>query len=171
MRILAEQKGVTLIEAMVSMLLLSIGIVAVAAMQTRAVGASGAAFERTGANGVALTVVETLKALPFDDANLVATTAPPPALLPLISDATARTYTAAGFPELQSLLTVPAGAAAGTVVDNSGLTYQLSWAVQDTFLPTGENPYKTVRVFMTWASPVGQNRLIVTAIKYRNISL
>lgn len=163
MGIIANQKGVSLIEAMIAMVLLSIGIVAVAAMQTRAIGASGAAFERTGANGVALSVLETLKALPFDDANLVAT--------PSLTSVGARTYTEAGFPELNTVLNVPAGAAAGTVVDNSGLTYQLSWAVQDTILPTGENPYKTVRVFMTWASPVGQNRLVMTAVKYRNITL
>ena len=163
MRLVANQKGVTLIEAMVAMVLLSIGIVAVAAMQTRAIGASGAAFERTGANGVALSVLETLKALPFDDANLVAT--------PSLTSVGARTYTAAGLPELQTVLDVPAGAAAGTVVDNSGLTYQLSWAVQDTILPTGENPCKTVRVFMTWASPFGQNRLVMTSVKYRNITL
>lgn len=163
MGIIANQKGVSLIEAMIAMLLLSIGIVAVAAMQTRAIGASGAAFERTGANGVAVSVLETLKALPFDDANLVET--------PSLTSVGARTYTEAGFPELNTVLNVPAGAAAGTVVDNSGLTYQLSWAVQDTILPTGENPYKTVRVFMTWASPVGQNRLVMTAVKYRNITL
>ncbi len=163
MGIIANQKGVTLIEAMVAMVLLSIGIVAVAAMQTRAIGASGAAFERTGANGVALSVLETLKALPFDDANLVAT--------PSLTSVGAWTYTEAGLPELQTVLDVPAGAAAGTVVDNSGLTYQLSWAVQDTILATGENPYKTVRVFMTWASPFGQNRLVMTAVKYRNITL
>lgn len=164
MRIVANQKGVTLIEAMVAMVLLSIGIVAVAAMQTRAIGASGAAFERTGANGVSLSVLETLKALPFDDANLVSTGS-------LNNDGLARTFTAGGLPELQTLLAVPAGAAAGTVVDNSGLTYQLSWAVQDTILPTGENPCKTVRVFMNWASPFGQNRLVMTAVKYRNITL
>lgn len=163
MGIIANQKGVTLIEAMVAMVLLSIGIVAVAAMQTRAIGASGAAFERTGANGVALSVLETLKALPFDDASLVAT--------PSLTSVGARTYTEAGLPELKTVLDVPAGAAAGTVVDNSGLTYQLSWAVQDTILATGENPYKTVRVFMTWASPFGQNRLVMTAVKYRNITL
>lgn len=163
MGIIANQKGVTLIEAMVALVLLSIGIVAVAAMQTRAIGSSGAAFERTGANGVALSVLETLKALPFDDANLVAT--------PSLTSVGARTYTEAGLPELQTVLDVPAGAAAGTVVDNSGLTYQLSWAVQDTILATGENPYKTVRVFMTWASPFGQNRLVMTAVKYRNITL
>lgn len=164
MRIIADQKGVTLIEAMIAMLLLSIGIIAVAAMQTRAIGASGAAFERTGANGVALSVLETLKSLPFDDANLVATGS-------LTNDASARKYTVAGFPALNPVLQVPAGAVAGTVVDKSGLTYQLSWAVQDTILATGENPYKTIRVFMTWTTPVGQNRLVMTAVKYRNISL
>lgn len=164
MGIIADQKGVTLIEAMIAMVILSIGILAVAAMQSRAIGASGAAFERTGANSVALSVMETLKALPFDDPNLVET-------LSLNNDDKARTFTAAGFPELQDLLQVPAGAVAGTVMDRSGLTYQLSWAVQDTILATGETPYKTVRVFMNWASPVGQNRLVMTAVKYRNITL
>lgn len=164
MRIIAGQKGFTIIEAMVAIVILSVGILAVAAMQARAIGASGAAFERTGANGVALSVLETLKSLPFDNANLVATGS-------LDNNALAKTYTATGFPELKPLLTVPAGAAAGTVMDKSGLTYQLTWAVQDTILATGENPCKTVRVFMTWASPVGQNRLVMTAVKYRNISL
>lgn len=164
MRIISDQKGVTLIEAMIAMLLLSIGIIAVAAMQTKAISASGAAFERTGANGVALTVLESLKALPFDDANLVATPT-------LNNDAGARKYTEAGFPALKPVLKMPAGAVAGTVVDNSGLTYQLSWAVQDAAFAVAENPYKTIRVFMTWTTPVGQNRLVMTAVKYRNISL
>jgi hypothetical protein len=70
---------------------------------------------------------------------------------------------------------MPAGAVAGTVVDHSGITYQLSWAVQDNPVdpadPGGDRTGKTIRVFMIWNSPMGQNRLETTTVKYNNIDL
>ena len=163
---LKNQKGSTLIEAMIAIFILSIGILAAMGMQVRAIGASSSALNRTDATNVALSLLETLKELPFDNTNLVQTIASPGALA---QDANDRTFTAAGFPQMQ-LLVLPGGAA-GSVIDRSGITYQLSWDVQNRLLPTGEILNKTIRVFMTWNSLLGQNRLEMTTVKYNNISL
>ncbi|MFH1217458.1 MAG: prepilin-type N-terminal cleavage/methylation domain-containing protein [Pseudomonadota bacterium] len=164
--ILKNQKGVTLIEAMVAILVLTIGVISAMGMQVRAIGASSSAVNRTSANNVVFSLLETLRQLPFDDPNLVETVASPNAL---VNDANDRVFVAGGFPEMQSL--IQAGAVAGTIVDRSGIIYQLSWDVQDRILATGETLNKTIRVFMIWNSPMGQNRLEMTTIKYNNISL
>lgn len=173
--LLKNQKGVTLIEAMVAIAILTIGIMAAMGMQIRAIGAGSTALNRTDANNVALALMETLKDLPFDDANLDFTgnggVAPGD-----LTQATARTFTTvANFPRMGTFVQMPAGSAAGTVVDHSGITYQLSWAVQDNPVdpadPTGDRMGKTIRVFMIWNSPMGQNRLEMTTVKYNNIKL
>jgi type IV pilus assembly protein PilV len=165
--LLKSQKGSTLIEAMIAVAILTIGILAAMGMQVRAIGASSTALNRTDANNMAIVLLETLKELPFNDANLTETVASPN---PLVNDATTMQYTAAAFPRMVPFIaSVPA---AGTIVDRAGVTYNLSWAVQDNVLATGETPGKTIRVFMTWNSPLGgQNRLEMTTLKYNNGSL
>lgn len=171
--LLKNQKGVTLIEAMVAIAILSIGIMAAMGMQIRAIGAGSTAMNRTDANNVALALMETLKDLPFDDANLDFTGNGGVAPGDLVQ-ATARTFTTvANFPRMSPFVaSVPV---AGSIVDRSGITYQLSWAVQDNPVdpadPAGDRTGKTIRVFMTWNSPMGQNRLEMTTIKYNNIDL
>jgi len=161
-----NHKGSTIIEAMIAIMILSIGILAAMGMQIQAIGASSSALNRTDATNVALSLLETLKELPFDNTNLVQTIASPNALA---RDANDRTFTVAGFPQMQLL--VQPGGAAGSIIDRSGITYQLSWDVQNRLLPTGEILNKTIRVFMTWNSLLGQNRLEMTTVKYNNISL
>jgi len=173
--LLKNQKGVTLIEAMIAIAILTIGIMAAMGMQIRAIGAGSTALNRTDANNVALTLMETLKDLPFDDANLNFTPTGGAAPGDLVQ-ATARTFTTvANFPRMGAFVQMPAGAVPGTVVDHSGITYQLSWAVRDNPVdpadPTGDRTGKTIRVFMTWNSPMGQNRLEMTTVKYNNIDL
>jgi type IV pilus assembly protein PilV len=159
---LNNQKGMTLIEAMIAIAILTIGIMAAMGMQIRAIGASSTALYRTDANNIGISLLETLKELPFDDDNLDFTGVNPGNLLP----ATARTFTTAGnFPRMAPFVASVPGA--GTIVDRSGITYNLSWAVQENANP----PSKTVRVFMTWNSLMGQNRLEMTTVKYNNISL
>jgi len=150
-----------LIEAMIALAILTIGIMAVMGMQVRAIGASSSALYRTGANNIAISLLETLKALPFDDANLAETVARPNAL---VNDGTARRYTAATFPRMAPY--IAAVPAAGIIVDRSGITYNLSWAVQDGVVST-----KIITVFMTWNSAMGQNRVEMTTTKFRNIKL
>ena len=73
----SNQKGLTLIEAMITLVLLSVGMLGVAGMLTFAINGSTASYDRTSGNGVAMSVLESLKSLPFTDANLVLTGAPP----------------------------------------------------------------------------------------------
>lgn len=169
-----NQNGATLIEAMIAIFILTIGIVAAMTMQIRAIGSSSSAINRTDANNVAMALLETIKGLDFNDPNLAATStsvydiagASP------VFDGNERTFNVAAFPTMQPLLQVPAGAAAGTIIDRSGVTYQLSWDIHDKTLPGGGPTLeKVIRVYMTWNSLMGQNRLDMTTMKYRNISL
>ena len=184
-----NQRGATLIEAMIAIAILTIGILTVMVMQVSAINHSSSAMNRSEANGVAMALLETLKELPFDDANL--DEAPPtlPANTPtvtvaeleavttraqlqaLIDGGKVHTFTAAGLPAMQPFVQVPAAAAAGTVVDRAGISYQLAWAVQDHVIAGGVTLDKTIWLFMHWNSPAGQNRLRMTTLKYSNVSL
>ncbi|MBV5327233.1 MAG: prepilin-type N-terminal cleavage/methylation domain-containing protein [Chlorobium sp.] len=156
--LLKNQKGMTLIEAMIAIAILTIGIMAAMGMQVRAIGASSTALYRTDANNIAISLLETLKELPFDDANLADTVASPNAL-----------YVAANFPRMAPFIaSVPA---AGSIVDRSGITYNLSWTVQDRAVSATNTPSKIISVFMTWNSTMGQNRVEMTTTKYKNIKL
>ncbi|OKY76721.1 MAG: hypothetical protein BM485_01220 [Desulfobulbaceae bacterium DB1] len=175
-----NQKGVTLVETMVAIAVLTIGVLAALGMQIQTVGSSSSAMNRTGANSVALSLLENLKSLSFDDPNLVQTTATAVELdnirtsgeLQLLIDAAkVRTFTAAQFPEMQFLIQMPPGGVAGDIVDRSDIFYHLAWDVKDRTLATGEMLNKTIRVFMIWDSPMGPAKLEMTTIKYNNISL
>lgn len=162
----SNQKGLTLIEAMVTLVLLSVGMLGVAGMLTLAINGSTASYDRTSGNGVAMSVLESLKSLPFTDANLALTGAPPGVLA---NDANARTFAVANFPAAAGTdgfaPELRAGPAAGQVIDNSGRTFQLAWAVQDNFVG-GTLANKIIRIYMTWNTPLGVNRLEMTTVKY-----
>jgi hypothetical protein len=72
---------------------------------------------------------------------------------------------------MESLVQVPAGAVAGTIIDKAGITYQMAWAVVDQNLATGQTLYKTLWVFLYWNSMMGHNRLQTTTVKYNNVQL
>ncbi len=162
---LFAQRGSTLIEAMVAMAILTIGILAVMAMQVNAIGASSSAMNRTEANNVALSLLETLKQLPMNDPILAPTGAAPGSL----DAAGARVFTAASLTDakLDKLLSIPAAAAPGTVMDNAGLVYRLSWAVREG-ASDQKTLNKTIRVFMDWNTVAGRNRLEMTTTTYSN---
>ena len=175
-----DQRGATLVEAMIAIAILTIGILAVMVMQVSAINFSSSAMNRSEANSVALALLETLKELPFDNANLNQSTATlvelsgvetDQQLQALIDANKVHTLIAANLPKMQPFVQTPAGAAAGTVVDRAGISYQLAWAVQNHVLATGENLDKTIWVFMHWRSPAGQNRLRMTTLKYSNVPL
>ena len=167
-KIIHNQKGSTLIEAMIAIVVLTIGIFAAMSMQTRAIDASSSSLKRSNANTLAVALLETLKGLDFDDPNLAETTASPGAL---VRDNNEKTFTAASFSEMKSIIKQPAEAAAGTIVDPSGITYQLSWDVQNNTLPSGETLDKRIRIYINWNSLLGPNHLEMTTVKYNNISL
>ena len=175
-----NQRGATLIEAMVAIAILTIGILTVMVMQASAINHSSSAMNRSEANGVALALLETLKELPFDDPNLAATTATLAELEAinsyaglgaLIAAGKVHTFTAAGLPAMQPFLEVRPGAAAGDVVDRAQIGYRLAWAVQDHVLASGETLDKTIWVFMNWQTTARERGLQMTTLKYSNVPL
>lgn len=180
-----DEKGFTLIEAMVAMVVLAIGILGVVIMQTRAVNANASAFSRTSGTGVAISVLETLKEMPFDDANLQQTHAAanllPNTAAAAMADAQVRRLDAARLATLPPMLrnvyriggTVanPVLTAIGAGASAGSQTYQVAWAVFDNVLPGGEIPSKTIRVYQIWTTAMGGGTSIMTTVKYNNIAL
>lgn len=173
---LKNKGGFTLIEVMITMLVLSIGILAMTMMQIKATHGSSSAYSRSRANSIALTFLEELKRLPFDDANLTGSAganldagiapaggAPTPA-------SAAHVYTAANFPFLTNMFQT-----SGTdILDTTGKAYQIFWNVDRSPITIGTDtytPFCTIRLFVYWNTPLGRNHAIFTAIKYNNIKV
>ncbi len=169
-----NEKGFTLIEVIIAMGIFSIGILGVMAMQVEAIRGNSDASRRSQANTVALSVIEELKRLPFDDVNLnaganlnagmaVAGGAPTP-------NNADHLYIPAQLPLLSNIYQVN-----GTdLVDSSGTRYQVFWNVDKTPVVIGTDsfiPFCTIRLFMYWDTPLGTNHLEVTAYKYSNIDI
>jgi type IV pilus assembly protein PilV len=72
----AEQAGLTLIEVLVALVVVSIGLLAIAGMQATAVGANRDARMRTEATALAARTLERLRLLPFDHPDLAAGATP-----------------------------------------------------------------------------------------------
>lgn len=173
---LANEKGFTLIEAMVATVVLAIGILGVVAMQTRAVTANASAFSRTTGTGVGISVLEAIKELPSADASLTQTHGTA-ALLPTTVDAAlALAPPAIHRLDAATLLAMPmlnnayriVGTAANPLVTAIGAgasadanTYQICWAVVD----NAASGIKTIRVYQTWASAMGRGTSIITTAK------
>jgi type IV pilus assembly protein PilV len=166
--------GFTLIEVLIAMVVFSIGILGVMTMQIQAIKGNTDASRRSQASTVALSVIEELKRLPFDDVTLtaganlnagiaVAGGAPTP------GNADHR-YLPAQLPLLSNIYQVN-----GTnLVDSSGTSYQIFWNVDKTPVVIGTDsflPFCTIRLFMYWDTPLGTNRLEITTYKYNNITL
>jgi type IV pilus assembly protein PilV len=65
-----KEKGFTLLEVLVAISILSIGLLAVASMQTGSVTGNATAYRQTESLSIAQDRIERLLALPFDDGNL-----------------------------------------------------------------------------------------------------
>ena len=163
-----NQAGATLIEAVIAIMLLTIGILAVMAMQIRAISSSSAAMDQTDADNMATSFLEMLQELPFSDANLQSTGAAQnlscnnPNAIVVSPSSNARLYQAINFnsspqeEQIKTFILQPNGFPAGTVTDSSGHAYTLSWTVQDCSFTSGSSaggtPSKLITVFMSWGS-------------------
>jgi type IV pilus modification protein PilV len=176
-----NEKGFTLVEAMVATMVLAIGILGVIIMQTRAVSANASAFSRTAGTGLGISVLEALHALPSTDASLAPTHGAvnlmPTTVPAALADANIRRLNAATLATLPMLSNVyrVVGTAADplvtTIVGGGGAksaganTYQVCWAVVDNVLPSGQIPSKTIRVYQTWGSALGGGTAVITTVK------
>ena len=169
------QEGFTLIEVMIAICVLTIGIMAVAQMQVRAIHQNSNAFTRSRANAVALSILEELKRLPFDDAalnagggNLNAGMAPPGGVpVPGLAD---HIFNPANLVGLTNSFQVNGN----EIVDGTGQKYQLFYNVIRPVVNIGTEtftPSCTIRLFVYWTTPLGQNFIELTTVKYNNVTL
>lgn len=175
-----NQYGSTLIEAVIAIAILTMGILTVLVMQTQAIRASSSSMNRTEANSVALTIMETIKELDFDDNNLDKTTATTDQLKAvstasqlqsLIDTGKVTTFNATNFKQLAEIISIPTGATNGTVIDKSGVRYTLAWAVLDNISENSKSIGKTLWLMMYWDSLMGTNKVQMTTLKYKNTAL
>lgn len=153
-----NQKGFSLIEAMIAMLILTVGLLALGVLQIGGMKSNANALNRTDGGTFAQTVLDTLRALPVDDDLLTDTVLPGTlngldqgiavggnAPIPANADHTgAELFDANPTPGL------------------NGQTYTVFWNVSDDIPVPGA---KTVRVFVYWTDQrFGQNRAIATTV-------
>lgn len=152
---LNNQKGFSLIEAMIAMMILTIGLLAVGLMQVSAMKGNTNALSRTDGVAFAQSVMDRLRALPMSDALLTDTDGG--------VNLNAGMATGGGDPN-------PAVAdhpptllyGANPITGMNGQSYTIFWNVTDNTPVTGA---KTLRVFVYWTDPkFGLNRAIMTSV-------
>ena len=129
------------------------------------------------ANAVALSFMEELKRLPFDDPNLTNTNGNGLAGLndgsniggetvdPLSAD---HQFVQANFPNFQNIYTLEGG----KIVDKSGRRYQLFWNTDKGPVVAGSPPaFCKISLFVYWRTLMGPQHLCLTSIKYNNIKI
>jgi len=167
-----NNKGFTLVEVMIAIVVLFVGILAMTKMQVLAIKGNNSAFSRTTANAIALTFLEELRRIPFDDDNLTAGNdldagKAPSGGNPVPANAD-HLYNPANFPALSSMYQVNNN----NIVSDSGKEFQLFWNVTTNSIIVGTNthtPFCTIRLFMYWNTMMGMNSLSITTIKFNNI--
>ncbi len=170
-----SKDGFALVEVLIAMVVFAIGVLGIANLQYRAVHQNRVAFDRTRANAVALSVLEELKRLPFDDPNLTGNGELDAGMAPSGGDPTPddadHVFDPDQLPVLGSSLEVDADS---NIIDGTGRRYQLFWNVERPTVTIGTEvftPSCTIRLFMYWDTPLGKNHLETTAVKYNNIDL
>lgn len=167
-----NNKGFTLVEVMITIVVLFIGILAMTMMQVQAIKGNNSAFSRTTANAIALTFLEELRRIPFNDANLTAGTDLDAGKAPSGGNPTPENadhlYNPANFPALSSMYATNNN----NIVDDSGKEFLLFWNVTTTSIVVGTKtytPFCTIRLFMYWNTMMGMNSLSITTIRFNDV--
>ena len=167
----SQEKGFTLIETIIAILIFSIGILVVVKMQTHAIVGNSDAAWRSSANSIAMSFFEELRGVSFNDALLKDSNADGIAGL----DAGRATFGTPASPSSADQFNGTIGLAYqldnGNLVDAIGRQYQVFWNVADNTMPSGEVASKVIRLFVYWQSQMGSRSVIMTTVKYNNVSL
>jgi type IV pilus assembly protein PilV len=135
-----KQDGFSLLEVLIALVILAIGLLAVAQMQITAIKSNAYGSGMTSASSLASNTIERLMALPFTDPALLPTIAPPPA------------------PDVTNGTTDGIGLVEGGV-NNQGYT-RVYWVQGDT--PRAGLSQITVRVVWTDSNGMTRNVTMVT---------
>ncbi|RLG27950.1 hypothetical protein DRO03_10980 [Methanosarcinales archaeon] len=155
-----DEKGFTLIEILIAIAIFAFGILAVAAMQIRAIQGNSFAGGMTGASSVAQNKMEELITLPFNDAQLVDINGDGDAGLdkPTKNEVLAAGNVliaagVAGSPDYAQQITGPDGIR----------SYYLYWDISPSppLIPTR----KTINVIVTW-NERGMHRVALSYVKF-----
>jgi len=181
--ILTNNRGVTLIEALIAIVILSAGILVVGAMQTNSVRANATAMARSQAHAVALSFLEVLQQVSFSNTILKDTNGDGIAGL---DDGRSQTGSASPDPSQADYALQAADFQTGgvfadvfgsaytvngnTLTDGRGWSYQVFWNVANQVTQAG-GATKAIRIFVYWTSPMGTNSMVITSMKYNNIAL
>jgi type IV pilus assembly protein PilV len=151
---IGNQKGFSLIEALVAMVLLSVGLLAAGLLQIGGIKANANAAGRTFGVGLAQSIMDDLRSQPIDDEGLLADTGDRG------NDLDDGRATSGGNP-------VPDDAdqkmgSTGQVTGSDGRTYTVFWNVAKDKPVAGT---KTVRLFVYWNdSQFGLNKVVTTTV-------
>ncbi len=178
-----NDKGMTLIEALIAIVILSVGILVVGAMQTNSVRANATAIARSQAHAVASSFIEVLQQVPFDsiilldsDGNGVAglddgsPNGGVPSPDPTQADYAVQSSDFQSGGVFAGVFGSVYGISGNTLTDGRGWQYQVFWNVADLVTAAGGTT-KVVRMFVYWTSPMGRNSMVLTTMKYQNIAL
>ncbi|MCD6527863.1 MAG: type IV pilus modification protein PilV, partial [Desulfuromonas sp.] len=151
-----NQQGFSLIEAMIAMVILSIGLLAVGLMQIGAMKANTNAISRSDGVTMAQSVMDTLRSLPLNDDRL--------------SDNDNTTIDLDDGRAVGNNAPIAANAghegdeifATNPTLGMNGKNYNIFWNIDDDTPVTGT---KTIRLFVYWTDQkFGLNRVITTSV-------
>lgn len=155
-RLLRNQQGFSLIEAMIAMVVLSIGLLAVGLMQIGAMKSNTNALSRTDGVSMAQSVMDTLRALPLND--------------PSLSDVDLSVTNLDDGMAVGNNAPVAGNAghegnelfAANPTLGANGQSYNTFWNVDDDTPVPGA---KTIRLFVYWNDQkFGLNHIVMTSV-------
>jgi type IV pilus assembly protein PilV len=147
---IGNQRGFSLIEALIAMVLLSVGLLAAGLLQIGGIKANVNAAGRTTGIAVAQSVLDDLRGRPLDDPFLLETGTNGSGLNDGM--ATGGADPTPGY----------ADHSAGQITAADGRTYTIFWNIADGTPMTGT---KTLRLFVYWNDPkFGLNRVITTTV-------
>ena len=167
----SQEKGFTLIETIIAILIFSIGILVVGKMQIHAIVGNSDAAWRSSANSISMSFLEELRGVSFNDALLKDSDADEIAGL---DDGRATSSTPASpssADQFNGTIGLTYQLDNGNLVDAIGRQYQVFWNVADNTMPSGEVASKVIRLFVYWQSQMGSRSVIMTTVKYNNVSL
>lgn len=146
--LMKNQRGFSLVEALIAILLLGVGMLATGLMQIGGIEGNANATGRTVGLSLAQSIMEDLRGRPLDD--------------PLLSDVGGQGLDDGMATVGQQPNPSAADCSAGQITTSDGRNYTVFWNVAED-MPVTKT--KTVRLFVYWSGPkFGQHRIVLTTV-------